>query len=71
MFLTPEQLAELTGFTRSDAQKRQLNFMGIMHRQRADGSLVVLTSHVEEMFGAKEIKRINKKLTEPDWEATI
>lgn len=42
MILEPEQLVKLTGFTRSDAQRRELEHMRVPYRARRDGSLVVL-----------------------------
>ena len=52
MFLTADEVAELTGRRRRDAQVVQLRALGIAHRQRADGSLVVLRAHVEQVLGA-------------------
>jgi Domain of unknown function (DUF4224) len=37
MFLTPDQLHELTGYTRKSAQVRWLRKNGIQHYVRADG----------------------------------
>lgn len=51
MFLTPEELVELTHRTRYGAQVRMLRAMGIEHRQRADGSVVVVRAHVEQLLG--------------------
>lgn len=51
MFLTPEELVELTHAKRSNAQVRALCMMGIEHKQRPDGSVVVLRAHVERLFG--------------------
>lgn len=50
MFLTNDEIIELTGRTRCDAQKKQLLMMGIEHKSRADGSLAILRSHVEQEF---------------------
>ncbi len=67
MFLTREELCELTGRKRSGAQAIQLRAMGVEHRIRADGSLAVLRSHVELVFGA--IRRAERKAhnSELDW----
>ena len=48
MFLTKEELQELTGRTRRDAQVAALRSMGIEHRIRPDGSPAVLRAHVEQ-----------------------
>lgn len=68
MFLDPDQLFELTRRRRRDAQLVQLRAMGIEHRVRADGSVAVLTAHVEQLFGASQppSKRQAQNL-EPDW----
>lgn len=51
MILSKEEVATLTGRTRSDAQARVLNGMGIEHRRRPDGSLVVARAHVDAQLG--------------------
>jgi hypothetical protein len=51
MFLTPEQLVELTQRKRSDAQRRELDHMGIPYKVRRDGSLAVLRLHAEPAAG--------------------
>ena len=70
MFLTTEEVAELTGRQRSDAQVRALRFMGIEHKVRPDGSVAVLRAHVERIFGGA-IKAPERKTgtSEPDWAA--
>lgn len=50
MFLTSHELYELTGRRRRDAQARQLNKMGIVHKIRADGMPMVLISHIHKEF---------------------
>jgi hypothetical protein len=47
MFLSKDQLYELTGKRRPKAQARALDAMGIPYRRRPDGSPVVLRTHVE------------------------
>lgn len=47
MFLTAEQLIELTGRHRPGYQRRQLEHLGIPYRVRTDGTLIVLRLHVE------------------------
>lgn len=51
MILTREEVATLTGRTRAGAQARVLNSMGIEHRRRPDGSLVVARAHVDAQLG--------------------
>ena len=68
MFLTPDELHELTGKARNSAQLRALRAMGIEHRIRPDGSLAVLRSHVESLLGgALGAKVVAPK--QPDWSA--
>ena len=42
MILSPQELIEPTGKGRSDAQRRELDFLGVPYRVRRDNSLVVL-----------------------------
>lgn len=50
--LTPDELAEITGRRRCDAQARELKALGIPFGRRSDRSLVVLRSVVEHLLGA-------------------
>jgi hypothetical protein len=52
LMLTSEELRELTGKVRSDAQRRALDQMGIRYGVRPNHSLVVLRAHVEQLYGA-------------------
>lgn len=52
--LAPDELHELTGKTRPDAQKRALEFMGVPYRQRPDRTLAVLRSAAEAVLGARD-----------------
>ena len=69
MFLSPDEIIELTGRHRRDAQVKQLNKMGIVYKVRADGSVVVLTAHVSKEFDGDvaSVKKFNN--TEPNWGA--
>lgn len=69
MFLTDEELKQLTGRQRAHAQRTVLNALGIQHKVRPDGSLVVLRSHVEKELGGVSGPGKAKKRTEPDWSA--
>lgn len=66
--LSEEDLYELTRRKYAPAQARQLRCMGIEHRARADGSLVVLRSHVEKILGAVPQNHVKRK-AEPNWNA--
>jgi hypothetical protein len=69
MFLSPDEIIELTGRHRRDAQVTQLNKMGIIYKVRADGAVVVLTAHVNKEFGGNvaSVKKFDH--TEPNWGA--
>ena len=64
--LTDDELHELTGRRQSQAQRRALNAMGIDHRTRPDGSIVVLRTTVE---AAKPKSARRKADPEPDFDA--
>ncbi len=67
MILTPAELVELTGKKTRAAQAQVLRFMGVEHRCRPDGSLVVLKSHVDLVFGAVADQKDPQY--EPNWSA--
>ena len=64
--LNDNELLDLTGRTQRQAQRRALNAMGIDHRTRADGSIVVLRATVEAT-GSKRIRR--RAEPEPNFDA--
>lgn len=68
MFLTPEEIIELTGRKTHPSQRNVLNHLGIDHKTRPDGSLVVLRSHVEKSLGG-ESSSAKLKSPEPNWSA--
>ncbi|WP_260858521.1 DUF4224 domain-containing protein [Paraburkholderia sp. BCC1885] len=51
MFLTADELVELTGRRQRESQAQALRTMGIEHKVRADGRLVVSRRHVEQKLG--------------------
>jgi hypothetical protein len=68
MFLSKDELIELTGRRRRDSQARVLRALGIEHRIRPDGRVIVLREYVKQQFGA----RANKQTEPPeafDWSA--
>lgn len=68
MILDELQIRKLTKRIHRDAQKAQLNAMGVIHTERADGSLVVLEDHVRHLLGGGE-KATVPASREPDWGA--
>lgn len=70
MMLTSQELKELTGHSRSDAQVRELKFMGIEHKIRRDGSVAVSRDHCEAVLsGDKRHLRKAKNDDKINWEA--
>jgi hypothetical protein len=68
MFLTPEEIAGLTQRKHRKSQIAVLNSLGITHKIRPDGSLVVAKAHALQVFGVKEDKKQAKEI-EPNWGA--
>lgn len=54
MFLTAEEIFELTHRQRCKAQARALEGMGIPFRRRLDGTIAVLRVHVETIEGHRD-----------------
>lgn len=66
MFLTAEEVRELTGCQRPSAQERALKHMGIECRRRPDGSVVVLRAVVELVLGGGRIApKVEPEIPEP------
>ncbi|WP_183707112.1 DUF4224 domain-containing protein [Paraburkholderia tropica] len=68
LFLTQDEMVELTGRRQRASQVQALRSMGIEHKVRADGRVLVLRKHVEEAFGAREHKASEPE-AEPNWDA--
>lgn len=69
MFLTPEEIIEMTDRQQRAAQRAVLNALGIIHKVRPDGSLAVLRTHVEREFGGAPTGAKAKAACEPNWDA--
>ena len=67
MFLTRDELRDLTGFRRPEAQLRWLLDNGFTAIRRADGRVVVAREHVLEVLGVKPAHV--EADPEPDWSA--
>ena len=65
MFLTDDELIELTGRQQRPAQSKVLTFMGIEHKRRPNGSIAVLRAHVERQMGEGATMPKTRKKTEP------
>jgi len=68
MFLSKDEIEELTLKKRRSAQTAVLNALGITHKVRPDGSVVILRAHVEAVLGGK-IRQPDRLPTEPNWAA--
>lgn len=70
MFLTPEEVIELTHKKKRSAQICALRGMGIEHRIRPDGTIAIMRSHIEKILGglASKNDRINHQ-KQPNWSA--
>lgn len=66
MFLTEDDLTELTGKRQNAARIRVLNSIGVQHKIRPDGSIAVLRAHVERLFGEKP--KPESQEWKPSWE---
>jgi hypothetical protein len=62
--LSPDEVSQLTGKRRYAAQLRALRYMGIDHKQRPDGSVVVLRA----LLGVPSLSRGAAKRTSPNWD---
>lgn len=66
-FCNEADLYELTHLRRPSAQVRALRSMGIEHKVRPDGTVLVLRSHVEHLLNP--VKRNTVARREPNWGA--
>lgn len=70
-FLEPEEIKALTHRSRSHAQVKVLNAMGIEHKVRPDGSVAILRAHIHKVFDgtAAPSNEGKTKYGEPNWAA--
>ena len=68
IFLSQEEIKELTNRVHRKAQRAALNSLGITSKIRPDGSLVVARAVVENELGVTPSKK-SKIKTEPNWSA--
>jgi hypothetical protein len=67
MFLTDTELTDLTGAKRRECRVRALRAMGVEHRIRPDGRVIVLRSHVEALLGGALPVIVSGQELKPDW----
>lgn len=70
MFLDDDEIADLTQKVQRRSQRVVLNAMGITHKVRPDGTLVVARDHALQVLGVKE-GRAKAKEKEPNWGAMV
>ncbi len=68
MFLTKEEVKELTKRTQHNAQAKMLRTLGITFKIRSDGSLLVLRAHIEKELGGTAQAKSKAKEFEPNWD---
>lgn len=68
MFLTPDEIHKLTGKMHKPAQRRALNLMGIEHKVRPDGMLIISRAHIEKILDGNEVITSGRS-SEPNWDA--
>lgn len=68
MFLDEAALRKLTGKVHRDSQLRVLTALGITHKVRPDGSILVSEAHVERLLGGSANAKVRSSL-EPNWDA--
>lgn len=68
MFLTSDEIKELTKRTQYRAQAQMLNYLGITHKVRSDGTLLVLRAHVEKEMGGLPDSKTKVKEFQPNWD---
>lgn len=70
-FLTKNEVAQMTGRVQRNAQTRELTHMGVIHKLRADGSVLVLRAHVEQLLGYRAPPEKTEPHFEPNWAAAV
>ena len=69
IFLTPSEIQQLTMKTRREQQAEALMYMGIVFKERPDGSLAILKAHIHQVFGVTVEQLLEEqKEIEPTWE---
>ncbi len=67
--LTPSEVRELTGRVRRSTQVQTLRSMGIEHRIRPDGSIVILRAHAERVLSGDTHVSARDSESKPNWSA--
>ncbi|MET3135294.1 hypothetical protein AAKU55_005602 [Oxalobacteraceae bacterium GrIS 1.11] len=68
MFLTTDEIKELTDRVQYQAQAKMLRTLGMTFKIRSDGSLLVLRAHVERELGGTPHVNAKVKGFQPNWD---
>lgn len=68
MILTDAELEALTKRKHRDAQRAALVALGVEHKVRPDGSLIVSAAHIERLLGGLPKGKVRAP-AEPNWDA--
>lgn len=66
IFLTQDEIREMTGRVRYKSQAHVLSALGIEHMVRPDGSMLVLRAHVEQSLGGTTKTQTRQRVYEID-----
>ncbi|ACU63736.1 DUF4224 domain-containing protein [Chitinophaga pinensis] len=69
LFLDTEEIIFLTGRKKRNAQVIALRSMGIEHKTRPDGTVIVSRSHIQKLLDGDSVKRRIIKEIQPYWGA--
>jgi len=69
LFLDDEEVIRLTGRKKRNAQVIALRYMGIEHKIRPDGAVIVSRSHIQKLLDGDSVKRRIIHKVEPNWGA--
>ncbi|WP_366525426.1 DUF4224 domain-containing protein [Ferrovum sp.] len=71
LFLSPEEVRELTGYCRPSKQVEWLRREGMNFRIAADGHPRVLLDHVNQVLGGLARQGNNRRPSEPDFSVLV
>lgn len=69
MFLSEDEIRQMTNRIKRSAQAKMLRSLGIVFKIRADGTLLVLRSHVEKEMGDAPTGKKKAAEFQPNWSA--
>ena len=69
MFLDADEVRDLTNRIQRQAQAKALRSLGITFKVRADGSVLVLRSHIEKELGGSTPAAARSRDFQPNWGA--